>query len=58
MEQPIYGVYYDGVHADVSTTLQGAKVYASRNGYNIVTKRIGYNARKVAKKLNGKWEEL
>lgn len=58
MEQPIYGVYNGNAHVDVSTTLRGAKVYASRNGYDIVTKRIGYNGRKVAKKLNGKWEEL
>ncbi len=58
MERAIYGVYYDGAHIDVSETLCRAKQYATRNGYNIVTKRVGYNAYKVAKKLNNKWESL
>lgn len=58
MEQPVYGVLSNNVHVDVSTTLRGAKNFATRNEYIVVTKRIGYNACKVAKKLNGKWETL
>jgi hypothetical protein len=45
----------NGTHIDTSNTLRGAKIYATRNGFNVVTKRIGYNARVVAKKINGKW---
>lgn len=52
----IYGVLLsDGTHVDVSKTIQGAKNYATRNGYKVVTKRLGYNARVVAKKDKNRW---
>lgn len=60
MESPIYGVltYSEGTHTDVSMTLRGAKRFATLNGYNTVTKRIGYNAFKVAEKVDCKWVEI
>lgn len=53
----IYGVLINDAHIDVSKSLKGAKQYATRNGYNIVTVRYncGYTATVVAKRLNGKW---
>lgn len=46
----------EGTHTDVSKTLLGAKQYATRNGYNKVSKRTGYNAMCVSVKLSsGKW---
>lgn len=47
-----------GTHIDTSKTLQGAKIHATKNGYNVVTKRTGYNAYVVAKKINGQWLNL
>lgn len=59
MGKAIYGVTNkDGVHTDVSLTLLGAKQYATRNGYSKVSKRVGYNARIISEKTNGKWEYL
>lgn len=55
MDKPVYGVLHNDAHIDVSNTLLGAKQYATRNGYEIVTKRTGYNAICVAKKVNNKW---
>ena len=52
----VYGVLSkDDTHIDVSKSLLGAKIYATRNGYDTVTKRVGYNARVVATKRGGKW---
>lgn len=45
-----------GAHIDTSTTLLGAKQWATRNNYYIVTKRVGYNSTIVASKLRGKWQ--
>jgi len=42
-------------HIDTSKTLLGAKQYATRNGYSKVSKRVGYIARVVAERVNGKW---
>lgn len=42
-------------HTDTSNTLQGAKNYATRNGYNTVSQRAGYNVFIKANKINGKW---
>ena len=55
----MYGILdRDNVHHDVSKSLLGAKQYATRNGYSIVSKRVGYNAYPVAVKnlINSKWE--
>ena len=55
----MYGILdRDNVHHDVSKSLLGAKQYATRNGYSIVSKRVGYNAFTVAVKnlINNKWE--
>lgn len=54
----VYGITYNGIHTDVSRTILGAKQYATRNGYNTISKRLGYNAVIVAKKLDGKWEDF
>jgi len=54
----IYGITFNGTHVDVSNTERGAKNYATRNGYNIVSIRYncGYIAKEIAKKDNhGKW---
>jgi len=58
MEQPIYGILNgDDCLIDTSLTLQGAKVYATKNGYNKVGKRIGYNVVRIWEKVNNKWEQ-
>ena len=44
-----------GTHVDTSKTLRGAKMYATRNGLSVVSKRVGYSATVVAKKVDGKW---
>lgn len=60
--QNVFGVLNnDGVHIDVSSSLRGAKNYASRNGYVEVSCRwnCGYNASVVARKdNNGKWVDV
>ena len=56
----VYGVLLNGVHVDVSRTERGAKNFATRNGYNVITIRFnaGYIAREIAVKRQGKWIEL
>lgn len=52
----MYGVVnYKNEHIDVSKSLLGAKQYATRNGYNRVSKRSGYNVVSEFKKVNNKW---
>jgi len=52
----MYGILdFKGCHIDTSKTLQGAKNYATINKHNVVSKRVGYNAVVVARKLHGKW---
>jgi hypothetical protein len=43
------------IHTDTSNTLLGAKQYATRNGYNTVSIRIGYNVTLLEYKQNNKW---
>ncbi len=50
-----YGVEINGQYMDVSNSLLGAKQYATRNGFNEVYKRAGYNVLKVAEKKEGVW---
>lgn len=54
----IFGVVRAGAHTDVSETLLGAKQYATRHGYQIVSRR-NVNSYQVdvvaAKDVNGKW---
>ena len=52
-----FGVISNGAHVDTSTTERGAKIYATRNGFNLVSIRynLGYNAEVIAEKLNGRW---
>ena len=49
-----YGVLLDrnGEYRDVSSTLLGAKQFATRNGYKEVHKRMGSIVRKVSIKEN------
>jgi len=57
----IYGVLINGVHQDVSKTERGAKVFATKNGFDTVTIRYncGYIAQKIAYKNSfGKWVQL
>lgn len=55
--QPIYGILNsEGTHTDVSKTLRGAKRYATLNGYDTITIRLGYNTFIVENKVNGKWQ--
>jgi hypothetical protein len=46
-----------GIHVDVSKTERGAKIYATRNGYDKVSVRFnsGFICHVVAEKINGKW---
>ena len=54
--KPIYGVLdRNNCHIDVSETLLGAKQYATRNGYEVVSKRVEYNVIVAAKKVGNKW---
>ena len=43
------------IHNDTSSTLLGAKQYATRNGYKNVSVRIGYNVTLLEYKQNGNW---
>ena len=43
------------IHNDTSTTLLGAKQYATRNGFRNVSVRIGYNVTLLEYKLGGNW---
>jgi len=56
----IYGVLSKGVHIDVSKTEQGAKRYATLNGFDIVTIRYncGYVAQQIAYKYGNKWKQF
>lgn len=53
----IYGVLVNDTHIDVSKTEKGAKIYATKHGYDIVTIRYncGYVAEQIAHKQAGKW---
>ena len=54
----MYGVIDSkGIHTDVSNTERGAKIYATKNGYSIVSVRYncGYIVGIVAKKDGKKW---
>ena len=54
----IYGVVsYCGIHMDVSNTERGAKIFATRNGFDTISVRydFGYNVEIVAKKEGKKW---
>jgi hypothetical protein len=58
MSNHIYGVVCsNGIHTDTSKSLQGAKNYATRHGYDKVSIRYncGYTVAVIAEKLNGKW---
>jgi len=59
--QNTYGVLCNGSHVDVSKTERGAKMFATKNGYNTVTVRYncGYIAKEIAYKRKGsKWISL
>tara|TARA_R110000765_G_scaffold372948_1_gene463427 strand:- start:38 stop:238 length:201 start_codon:yes stop_codon:yes gene_type:complete len=43
------------IHIDTSNTLLGAKQYATRNGFNNVSVRIGYNITLLEYKQGGNW---
>ena len=55
--QNVYGVVKNDIHTDVSNTERGAKIYATKNGYNEVSVRYncGYTVQVIAKKVNNKW---
>ena len=56
--QNIYGVIdSNSIHTDVSNTERGAKIYATKHGYNKVSIRFncGYNVAVLAEKVNNKW---
>lgn len=56
----VYGIVIDGTHKDVSLTERGAKNYATRNGYGIISVRYsgGYNAVVVSEKKGNKWAKV
>lgn len=59
MESKIYGVLdKDNCLIDVSLSERGTKVFATKNGYNKVGYRIGYNAFILAEKVKNKWEYI
>ena len=43
------------IHIDTSSTLLGAKQYATRNGFKNVSIRIGYNVTLLEYKQQNKW---
>lgn len=52
----MYGIAdEDNTHHDISLSERGAKNWATRNGFSIVTRRVGYSAVYIAQKVNGKW---
>ena len=53
----IYGITVNGTHTDVSNTERGAKIYATKNGFDKISIRFncGYNVRIIAIKVNNKW---
>ena len=54
----VYGVINrNNEHIDVSKSLHGAKCYASRNRYNKISRRLGYNVVQIWEKVKGKWIE-
>lgn len=54
--QIIFGVVdRAGAHVDVSKTERGAKQYATRNGYDRVTARRGYDVQIIAHRHGEKW---
>lgn len=56
MGQPIYGILdRNKCHIDVSKSLLGAKQYATRNGYGIVSRRYQCSVTVIAYKKDGKW---
>ena len=56
----IFGVVSNRVHTDVSTTLRGAKRYATLNGFEQVSVRYngGYNAQILFEKVGTKWVKI
>lgn len=57
----IYGIISNGVHYDVSKSIKGAKNFATRNGYDVITIRInsGYICYEIAyKNKKGNWISL
>ena len=59
MEARIYGILdKDNCLIDISKSERGAKVYATKNGYNLVGYRIGYSAFFLSEKRNKKWVNL
>ncbi len=58
MIQNIYGIIdFNNIHTDVSRTERGAKIYATKNGYNAISVRYncGYNVQVVSVKIGNKW---
>ena len=53
----VYGIAdCNNTHHDAGCgTERGAKNFATRNGFTIVTMRVGYHSYWVAEKVNGKW---
>ena len=56
----VYGVVDNGIHIDVSNTERGAKCYATRHGFSIVSVRVncGYFVAIIAERVNGKWQAI
>lgn len=56
MEAKIYGVLdSNNCLIDISRFEKSAKRYATKNGYNKVGYRVGYNAFILAEKVKNKW---
>lgn len=56
MEAKIYGVLdSNDCQIDISRSEKGTKRYATLNGYNRVSHRIGYNVLLIAEKIKNKW---
>lgn len=59
MEARIYGILdKDNCQIDTSKTMRGCKRYATINGYNKISYRIGYYVFIFAEKRNKKWINL
>jgi len=59
MKTKSYGVITsNNYQIDTSKTLRGAKNHATRHGYTLVSKRIGYNVSILEERIDNKWVKL
>tara|TARA_R110002020_G_scaffold449573_1_gene662902 strand:+ start:981 stop:1172 length:192 start_codon:yes stop_codon:yes gene_type:complete len=54
-----YGyIGFKGEYYDMTNTLKGMKISATRRGITSIYQRCGYVVTKVSEKLDGKWHDI